>query len=97
MREGGVIVQHVHEVEIACPAAAIPEKLAVNINHLALNESILLNGLKLPEGAKFLVDDLEEVVVECVIPQEQPEEAGEGEPSEPEVIGAKDKEEESED
>ena len=28
VREGGVVVQHVHEVEIACPASVIPEKLA---------------------------------------------------------------------
>ncbi len=94
VREGGVVAQHVHEVEIACPASVIPEKLAVNINHLALDQSVTLANLELPQGAKILADDLEEVVVECVIPQEMPEEgvgvAGEGEP---EVIGAKEKEE----
>ncbi len=99
VREGGVVVQHVHEVEIACPASVIPEKLAVNINHLKLDESILLANLELPEGAKLLVEDLEAVAVECVIPKEMPEEgAAEAAPGEPEVIGAKDKEgEESED
>jgi large subunit ribosomal protein L25 len=99
VREGGVVVQHVHEVEIACPAALIPEKLAVNINHLALNGSIALNSLELPQGAKFLVDDLETVVVECIVPVEMPEEGlAAAAPGEPEVIGAKDKEaEESED
>jgi large subunit ribosomal protein L25 len=78
VREGGVVVQHVHEVEIACPASVIPEKLAVNINHLKLNESILLNSLELPQGAKIETDDMEAVIVECVVPVEQPEE-GEGE------------------
>lgn len=98
VREGGAIVQHVHEVELACPASVIPEKLAVNINHLALNQSILLSGLSLPQGASILADDLEDVVVECVVPQEQSEEAeAEAGPGEPEVIGAKEKEEESED
>ncbi len=97
VREGGVVVQHVHEVEIACPASVIPEKIAVNINHLMLNESILLSGLKLPEGAKILASDLEEVVVECIVPQEQPEEAAaEAGAGEPEVIGAKKEEEEAE-
>jgi large subunit ribosomal protein L25 len=92
VREGGVVVQHIHEVELACPASVIPEKLAVNINHLMLNESILLSGLQLPEGAEVLAADLEAIVVECVIPVEMPEE-GEGEGvAEPEVIGAKEKE-----
>ena len=97
VREGGVVVQHIHEVEIACPASVIPEKLAVNINHLMLNESILLSSLELPEGAKILAADLEAVVVECVVPVELPEEgAAEAAPGEPEVIGAKEKEERGE-
>lgn len=98
VREGGVVVQHVHEVEIACPASAIPEKLAVNINHLKLNDSIILSALELPQGATIQAADLEAVVVECVVPMEMPEEgAAEAVPGEPEVIGAKEKEgEESE-
>jgi large subunit ribosomal protein L25 len=95
VREGGVVVQHLHEVEIACPASVIPEKLAVNINHLKLNESITLGSLELPQGAKMLAADLEAVVVECVVPVELPEEgAGEAAAGEPEIIGAKDKEDE---
>lgn len=94
VREGGVVVQHIHEVEIACPASVIPERLAVNINHLALEGSILLNSLELPEGAKMLAADMEAVVVECVVPMELPEEvAAEAVPGEPEIIGAKEKEE----
>jgi large subunit ribosomal protein L25 len=97
VRAGGVVVQHIHEVEIACPAAVIPDKLAVNINHLKLDESILLSALTLPEGAKVLADDLEAVIVECIVPKELPEEgAAEAAPGEPEVIGAKEKEEEEE-
>ncbi len=94
VREGGVVSQLIHEVEIACPAAVIPEKLAVNINHLALEQEILLNALELPQGAKVLAADLEAVVVHCHIPVEMPEEgAAEAVPGEPEIIGAKEKEE----
>ncbi len=96
VRDGGVVVQHIHEVELACPASVIPDRLHVNVNHLALDQSILLAGLELPEGAKILAADMEAVVVECIIPVEMPEE-GEGEAvAEPEVIGAKAEEEESE-
>ena len=95
VREGGVVVQHIHEVEIACPASVIPERLAVNINHLMIEQSILLGSIELPEGAKILSGDLEEAVVECIIPKEMPEEgAAEAVPGEPEVIGAKETEEE---
>jgi large subunit ribosomal protein L25 len=95
VREGGVVVQLVHEVEIACPASVIPEKLAVNINHLMLNDTILVGSLELPEGAKLLTADPEAVAVQCVVPVEMPEEgaAAEATPGEPEVIGAKEKEE----
>jgi large subunit ribosomal protein L25 len=94
VREGGVVTQHIHEVEIACPASVIPEKLAVNINHLKLNDSITLANLELPQGAKLQAEDLEAIVVECIVPAEMPEEGAEAVPGEPEVIGAKDKEEE---
>jgi large subunit ribosomal protein L25 len=97
VREGGVVVQLIHEVEIACPASVIPERLAVNINHLKLTESIALAALELPEGAKILAADPEAVVVQCNIPVELPEEgAGQAVAGEPEVIGAKEEEEESE-
>lgn len=90
VREGGVIVQHIHEVELACPASAIPEKLAVNINHLKLGDSINLGSLEIPQGASITTGDMEETVVECIVPVEQEEEAeGEAAPGEPEVIGAK--------
>jgi len=95
VREGGVVKQLIHEVELACPASAIPERIAVNINHLKLGESIALANLPLPEGAKILAADLEAVVVHCDLPVEMPEEvAAEAAPGEPEVIGAKEKEEE---
>ncbi len=97
VREGGVVSQLIHEVEIACPASVIPERLAVNVNHLKLDESITLAALELPEGAKILAADVEAVVVQCALPVELPEEAAEAAPVEPEVIGAKEKEgEESE-
>jgi large subunit ribosomal protein L25 len=94
VREGGVITQLIHEVEIACPASLIPEKLRININNLKLTESIPLASLVLPQGAKLLAADLEAISVECFVPAELPEEAAAAVPGEPEVIGAKEKEEE---
>lgn len=92
VKEGGVVEQLVHKVELDCPASAIPEKLAVNINHLKLGESIKIADLELPRGADVL-DSLEAVVVQCVEPAAAPEEeVAEAVPGEPEVIGAKEEE-----
>jgi large subunit ribosomal protein L25 len=95
VREGGMVSQLIHQVSIECPAGSIPDKLLVNINHLALEQAIKVSELKLPEGAVMLGDP-EAVVVQCMIPVEVSDEAAEAVPGEPEVIGAK-KEEEGED
>jgi large subunit ribosomal protein L25 len=90
VRAGGVVEHLIHQVDIACPAGAIPEKLKVNINHLKLEDKILLSQLELPQGARLLADDLEAVMVQCVVPAELPdEEAAAAGEAEPEVIGAK--------
>jgi large subunit ribosomal protein L25 len=97
VREGGVVEHLIHQVEIACPAGSIPEKLKININHLKLDETITLAQLELPQGARLLTDDLEAVMVQCVVPTEVSEEDTAGPADgEPEVIGAKKDDEDSE-
>ncbi len=96
-REGGVLEQVVHEVEIEVLATNIPESLHVNINQLVLGETLALKDIEdLPEDA-VLVDDPESPVVHCTEPVEV---AGAEEPAEasvePEVIGGKAAEDESE-
>jgi large subunit ribosomal protein L25 len=94
VREGGVIKLLVHEVTLQVQATEIPDKLFVNVNHLKLGDSIKVAELEIPEGAKILVDP-EEIVVECVQPAVEEEEAGaEPLPGEPEVIGRKKEDEE---
>jgi large subunit ribosomal protein L25 len=89
IKEGGVVEQLVHEVELECPAAAVPERIRVNINELGLRGSITIADLQLPEGATVLADPTA-VVVHCVEPVELPEEEiAEAAATEPEVIGAK--------
>lgn len=95
LKDGGVVKQLIHELELECEAASIPEKLTVSINELELNGSITVAQLELPAGAKPLVD-LAQDVVQCVEAVEEVEEELEGGEVEPEVIGRKkDDEEES--
>jgi large subunit ribosomal protein L25 len=96
MKQGGVVKQLIHELEIECEATAIPERIYLNINQLGLGESITLAQVELPAGVIPLADP-GSVVVECheplVVEEEAPAEAAE---AEPEVIGRKKEEEEAE-
>jgi large subunit ribosomal protein L25 len=65
--EGGIIEHLVHEIEIDCPAAKVPDKITVLINDLHLNKAIHASEIALPEGAKLLSDP-DTVVVHCVPP-----------------------------
>jgi large subunit ribosomal protein L25 len=91
--EGGVVEHMVHDVEIECPVAALPEKLRVNINHLELGQQITVGELELPEGVKVLSDPAT-VVVQCVVAAEEVAAEGAPESAEPELIGRKEAAEE---
>ena len=96
VKDGGVVKQHVHTVEIECEPSTAPEKIDVNINNLQFLQIVHLSDVELADGIKML-GDLTAVVVECVEAVEAPEaeEAADG-AAEPEVIGRKKDEEEEE-
>jgi large subunit ribosomal protein L25 len=81
LSEGGIIEFVLHELEIECPAASVPEKLIVNINDLHLDGAIHAKDVPLPEGATVL-DDPDLVVVHCIAPHVV-EEAAAGAVAEP--------------
>ncbi len=95
-RDGGVVEQMIHSLEIEVALDVIPDKLHLNINQLVIDGHLTAKDIKdLPAGAKILSDE-DAVIVHCVmraVEEEAPaEEAAVGEP---EVIG-KGKEEEEE-
>ncbi|MCE9545821.1 MAG: 50S ribosomal protein L25 [Planctomycetia bacterium] len=95
VKDGGVVQQPLHELTIECPAGVIPEKLLININHLALGQVLTVAAVDLPAGAK-LVTPADIVVVQCQLPVEQEDlEAGPGATAEPELIGRKAEDEEA--
>jgi len=88
IKEGGIIEHLIHEVEIECPVAAIPDKVIINVAALKLDESMTVGQATLPEGAK-IVSGEDEIAVQCLKPLETEEEAA-GAPgaegAEPELI-----------
>lgn len=91
LSEGGVLQFITHELEILCPAAEIPEKMIVSVNGLHLGQAIHASDVTLPKDGS-LVTPGEAVIVSCVAPKADIDEAAAGS-AEPEVIGKKDKDE----
>jgi len=94
-KEGGVVRQQLHEIELECEAASVPEKIEVNINHLELGQVIHVGNLPLPDGSAALTD-AGLLVVSCATAVEVPEveETAAADGSEPEIIGRKKEESE---
>ncbi|MDR3199534.1 MAG: 50S ribosomal protein L25 [Planctomycetaceae bacterium] len=93
-KDGGVVKHVLHSIELECEAAAVPEKIDVNINHLEFNQTLHVSDLELPVGAKALIDETT-IVVSCSLPVEVSEEETTPGEKEPEVIGRKKTDEES--
>lgn len=99
VREGGVIEQVIHSIEIEVALDVIPEKLHISIKNLKIGDHLTAKDISdLPAGATILGDE-DEMIVHCVAPvAEEEAEAGEEGAAEPEVIskGKADEEEEAE-
>lgn len=94
--EGGVVRLLVHDVEIRCAANELPDHIEVKLNDLHLNKSITAADLRLPPSASLLVDP-GLVLVTCELPIAVAEVTEEpAETAEPEIIGRKADEDESE-
>ena len=57
VKEGGVVKQHIHTVEIECEPSNAPEKIDLNIDHLQFNQIIHLSEVELPEESEDWDDD----------------------------------------
>lgn len=98
VKEGGIVQQNLHKLDIECLPGDIPDSIEVNISNLKLGDSIHISDLKLTD-VEFLNPD-ESIIVAVAHPKvdKEPlaEEATDLEKTEPEVIGkgkSEDKEE----
>lgn len=97
VREGGVLEQRIHELEIECLPKDIPDNFIVIIDELLIGDTIHVGDIAIPEGVKVLnmaeqavvsVTNIKEEVVET--PAE--EELEEGETPEEEAEAEKEEE-----
>ena len=52
--EGGVISHLMTDLDIVCLPKDLPEYIEVDMLEVALNDTLHLSDLKLPEGVKFM-------------------------------------------
>ncbi len=82
VKEGGLLEERLHEIEVECIPADIPEYFEINVENMNIGDTIHVEELEIPEGVKVL--SLPEQVVVTVTTQkeelpEEGEEAAEGE------------------
>jgi large subunit ribosomal protein L25 len=84
---GGILEQHLREVEVRCLPTAIPEHITVDVQALRLGASLHVRDLPPAEGVEILTP-AEEVIAAVVAPKEEPAEpVAAAAPVEPEVVG----------
>ena len=82
-KEGGILRMLLHELEIECLPADIPEEIPVDVSGLGLGDSLTVRDLKVPPGVTVRADP-SLVVVTVLEPQKEDDER-----SEPEAQAAK--------
>ncbi len=84
-RAGGIINILVHEIELACKADHVPERVFAPVSQLEVGHVLKVADLELPEGTSA-VPDSEETVVSCTMPGRKAAAETEEASAEPEVI-----------
>ncbi|MCC9654724.1 50S ribosomal protein L25 [Rhodopirellula halodulae] len=85
VREGGLLLENAHEVEIRCSAGSIPDSLVLDVNDLGVGQHKTASDLTLPEGVELVTDG--DMVIAHVEAKRDEEIAEAGDAlAEPEVI-----------
>ena len=85
LKIGGVLNVVRHEVELNCPATAIPEKITIDLGNAKIGDSIHISAVELPEGVTPTITDRDFTVATIASPgggvknEDEAEDEGEGE------------------
>ena len=89
---GGVLNVVRYEVELNCPATAIPEKITIDLDGVKIGDSIHISAIPLPEGVSPTITDRDFTVATLASPgggvkNEDDEDAADGEEADAEESG----------
>lgn len=88
---GGILDQMIHEVEVECLPADLPESIEVDVSGLNVGDVIHLSAITAPAGVKIL-GHADQVIFAEVDPNASEEAAAPADgATEPEIVGAKEK------
>ncbi|TWU33779.1 50S ribosomal protein L25 [Novipirellula artificiosorum] len=73
VREGGVLIENRHDVDIRCSAGGIPENLRIDVTELAIGDTLTAADLVLPEGVELMTPADSPVVHVEEVRSEEPE------------------------
>lgn len=68
VKRGGTLNVVLHNIEVICPAHAIPEKFVVDLSGLAIGQSLHLDALSLPKDVKVAHADRDNTLITVVAP-----------------------------
>jgi len=74
VKEGGVLEQATHQLNIEALPTAIPDAIVVDVSGLGIAETMHLSAVPPPDGVTFLDDPEETIIATIVVPTEEPEE-----------------------
>lgn len=75
LKKGGVLNIVRHEIEVTCRAAAIPEKITVNLAGVDVGASIHISAVTLPENVRPTITDRDFTVATIAAPSGAAEDA----------------------
>jgi large subunit ribosomal protein L25 len=77
LERGGVLNIVRHEVELMCPATAIPDSLEIDLAGVDINDSIHISAVKLPKNVSPVISDRDFTIATVVAPSSVKSEADE--------------------
>ena len=69
---GGILEETMHQLEVTCDPANIPDHIDVDVSALTIGHSLHVGDVKLPEGVE-VVDDPEQTIAVVSAPKEEEE------------------------
>lgn len=88
IQDKGILNVIRYEVEMVCQATAMPEYIEIDLTPFNIGDSIKISDVKLPQGAKPVIDDRDFTIAQIAAPrtveveEEEGEEGAEGEAAE---------------
>jgi large subunit ribosomal protein L25 len=86
--KGGGVLEHVtREITVEALPTEIPERLVADVSAMEINDTMQLTAVPVPEGVKFVAEDLEEVTIATLSPPRVEEVAEPAVEEEAELVG----------